>query len=236
MIYLVSNQQSFLNDFKYISLEESIEMLITLEEIGLDTETTGLSCHTKQLLSIQLGNQDFQIVYDIASYFGKIPKLLKEFMQNYKGLWIIQNAKFDLQFLYKQDIILKNVFDTMLAEIIITIGIQDDGRDLKTLAWKYCGAELDKSVRGKIIQVGLTKEVIIYAANDITYLPKIKRVQYKQLEAMDLLNAIKIDNNFVKVLAYIEFCGIKLDWSKWIKRSNQFSKESSEAVPSAFPV
>jgi len=229
MIYLVSNQKSFLNDFKYISLEESIEMLISLEEIGLDTETTGLSCHTKQLLSIQLGNQDFQIVYDIASYFGKIPKLLKEFMQTYKGLWIIQNAKFDLQFLYKQDIILKNIFDTMLAEIIITIGIQDDGRDLKTLAWKYCGAELDKSVRGKIIQVGLTKEVIIYAANDITYLPKIKRAQYKQLETMDLLNAIKIDNNFVKVLAYIEFCGIKLDWSKWIKRSNQFSEESSKA-------
>lgn len=221
MIYLVSNSTTFLNDFKIISLEEAIDKLSVLEEIGNDTETTGLSCHTKSLLSIQLGNEEFQIVFDIASYSGIIPKKLKDFMNQYDGIWILQNAKFDLQFFYKQDVILKKVYDTMLAEYILTIGLQDDGRDLKTLAWKYCGASLDKSIRGKIIQLGLTKEVIFYAANDITYLPTIKAKQLKLIQSRDLKPALDLDNAFVRVLAYIEYCGIKLDWNKWLKRTEK---------------
>jgi len=227
MIYLVSNNTSFLNDFEYISLSDSIEKLKDLDEIGNDTETTGLSCHTKSLLSIQLGNKDFQIIYDIASYNGIIPKELKEFMNNYNGIWILQNAKFDLQFFYKQNVILKRVYDTMLAEYILTIGLQDDGRDLKTLAWKYCGASLDKTIRGKIVKVGLTKEVILYAANDITYLPEIKRKQLVAIRHNDLENALNLDNAFVRVLAYIEYCGIKLDWNKWVVRTEQLLEDSN---------
>lgn len=225
MIYLVSNQTNIFPDFEYISIEDSINKIKDLEELGLDTETTGLSCHTKSLLSIQIGNDSIQIVYDIASYAGVIPNQLKEFMNNYNGIWILQNAKFDLQFFYKQKVILRHVFDTMLAEYILTIGLQEDGRDLKTLAYKYCGAELDKSVRGTIIKVGLTKEVILYAANDVVYLPLIKKKQLFELKCRDLLNAIKLDNAFVKVLAYIEYCGLKLDWDKWCIRSQHLSEE-----------
>ena len=228
MIYLVSNNTAFFEHFQIITLEESIAKLETLsEEIGNDTETSGFSCHTKSLLSIQLGNKDFQIVYDIASYGGIIPKKLKEFMNQYQGIWILQNAKFDLQFYYKQGVILKNVYDTMLAEYIITIGLQEDGRDLKTLAWKYCGASLDKTIRGKINQVGLTKEVIVYAANDVTYLPEIKRKQLRLIKDRNLENALKLDNAFVKVLAYIEYCGIKLDWNKWLIRTEKLLADSN---------
>ena len=50
MIYLVSNQSNaFDNIFKQITIEEAIEKLKVLEYIGNDTETSGLSCHTKQL-------------------------------------------------------------------------------------------------------------------------------------------------------------------------------------------
>ena len=228
MIYLVSNNTAFFEHFQIITLEESIAKLETLsEEIGNDTETSGFSCHTKSLLSIQLGNKEFQIVYDIASYSGIIPKKLKEFMNQYQGIWILQNAKFDLQFFYKQGIILKTVYDTMLAEYIITIGLQEDGRDLKTLAWKYCGASLDKTIRGKINQVGLTKEVIVYAANDVTYLPEIKRKQLRLIKDRNLENALKLDNAFVKVLAYIEYCGIKLDWNKWVARTEKLLADSN---------
>lgn len=226
MIYLVSNSTTFLNDFKSITLEEAIDKLSPLEEIGNDTETTGFSCHTKTLLSIQLGNADFQIIFDIASYSGIIPQKLKDFMNQYEGIWILQNAKFDLQFFYKQGVILKKIYDTMLAEYILTIGLQDDGRDLKTLAWKYCGASLDKTIRGKITKVGLTKEVIFYAANDITYLPEIKRKQLKAIKRLDLEAALRLDNSFVKVLAYIEYCGIKLDWDKWLTRAEKLIQDS----------
>lgn len=216
MIYLVSNQtNAFNNVFEQISLDQSIDMLFKLPVLGNDTETSGLSCHSKKLLTIQLGNADFQVVFDIESFGYQVPKKLVEAMKRYSGVYILQNAKFDLQFYYKQGIILKNVYDTMLAETILTLGLQTGGRDLKTITKKYCDVDLDKSVRGEIITKGLSERVIKYAAYDVVYLPEIMEKQMKLIERMQLKTALDLDNHFVKVLAYIEYCGIKLDWEKW---------------------
>ena len=87
-----------------------------------------MDCFTKALLLLQIGNKEFQVNFDISSFQGKIPKLLKDFLNNYHGLFILQNAKFDLKFLFRQDVILKKVYDTMLVETIITNGLQWSGR------------------------------------------------------------------------------------------------------------
>ena len=225
MIYLCTNRRSFWTDsfYEYIDLDEAINMLVSLPEIGNDTETTGLSCHTKKLLLIQLGNEEIQILFDIESYDYQIPNALKEFMNSYQGTWILQNAKFDLQFYYKQNVILQKVYDTMLVETIITLGlvefregkVKDVKRDLKTICKKYCNYEMDKSVRGEIIIHGLTPRVLQYAADDIRFLPLIKKKQQYYVKGLNLQNAVVLDNSFVRVLAYIEYCGIKLDWDKW---------------------
>lgn len=220
MIYLVSNQtNAFGGEFTQVTLSAAIAMLDTLEFIGTDTETKGLDCFTKDLLTIQLGNKDIQIVFDIASYSGKIPPELKEYLNTSERLFILQNAKFDLQFLYRQGVVLKRVYDTMLVETILTIGLQEKGRDLKTIVKKYCDVDLDKSVRGEIITKGLNAAVIKYAAYDVVYLEDIMVKQMKQVKMLELENAVKLDNEFVKVLAYIEYCGIKLDWQKWKTKS-----------------
>lgn len=220
MIYLVSNQKNaFDGIFNQISLTEALEKLSTLTNISNDTETEGLSCHTKQLLTIQLGNKYFQIVFDISSYQGQVPKELKDFMNEFEGTWILQNAKFDLQFYYKQGIILKHIYDTMLAEYIITLGLQEGGRDLKTIAKKYCNVDLDKSIRGEIVTKGLNSRVIQYAAYDVVYLEDIMEQQLKIIKAGKLQNALTLDNEAVKWLAYVEYCGIKLDWDKWKEQS-----------------
>ena len=96
MIYLVSNQtNAFNNEFNQVSLLEGIEIISKLRTIGADTETEGLDCFTKKLLTIQLGNKEIQVVFDIASYGGKIPSPLKNFMNTFDGIFILQNAKFD---------------------------------------------------------------------------------------------------------------------------------------------
>ena len=66
MIYLVThNPQLFENDlYKVISEEESLQLLENLTEVGVDTETGGIDPHTKQLLLVQLGCYDFQVVID----------------------------------------------------------------------------------------------------------------------------------------------------------------------------
>lgn len=222
MILLVSKQQNaFGGIFTQITIEEAIKRLSLLEVIGNDTETSGLSCHSKQLLTIQLGNHAFQVVFHIESYGGIVPKELKDFMNSFEGVWVLQNAKFDLQFYYKQGIVLKHIHDTMLAEYILTLGLQERGRDLATITKKYCNAELDKSIRGEIITKGLTTDVIKYAAYDVVYLPEIMEKQLKAIKSRKLEGALKLDNEAVKWLAYIEYCGIKLNWDRWKEQSHK---------------
>ena len=231
MIYVISAQtEAFGGAFPQLTVEEAIERLRPLPEISNDTETSGLSCHSKKLLLLQLGNYDDQYNFDIASFGYKIPKPLKDFMNEYEGTWLLQNAKFDLQFFYKQDVILKHIYDTMLAEYIITMGytefregkVKNVRRDLQTLARKYCDVYLDKSVRGEIIRTGLSERVIRYGADDIKYLGPIKEKQLQIIKAKRLERAVELDNKFVRVLAYIEYCGIKLDWNKWSVKAEEY--------------
>jgi DNA polymerase-1 len=230
MIYLVTNQVSFFNPnwFKIISLEEGINLLQGFAELGIDTETQGLDCYTKQLLLLQIGNAKFQVLFDISSYGGTIPPQLKDYLNTSTTLFLLQNAKFDLKFLFHQGVILTKVYDTFLAEVIITNGLQYAGRDLESLALKYCQKQLDKSVRGEIIKRGLSDRVLVYAAEDVEFLPQIKRMQLGVAKDLNLTNAIALDNSFVIVLAYVEYCGIKLDYDKWVKRTVKNVEEAYE--------
>ena len=224
MIYIVSRQtEVFDTKFTKVSVEEALRLLGPLNVIGLDTETTGFDCHTKKLLLLQMGCQDFQIVFDIASFEGVIPLKVKEFLREKKRTYIIQNAKFDLKFLYKQEVVLHKVYDTFLAEQIITHGLISEGRSLDKLVSKYYSDSpgLDKSIRDQFIGGKIDTKGIIYAAMDVVYLEGIARKQLDIAKKLDLVACINLDNSFVKVLAYIEFCGIKLDWEKWAKRTEE---------------
>lgn len=221
MVYLVTNQAYLFDSeaFKIISLEEGVDLLLPLEELSIDTETEGLDQFTKKLLLLQIGNYDIQVLFDIKSYNGKIPPLLKDFLNTTSKLCLFQNAKFDLKFLLAQEVLIRNVYDTMLVETIITNGLQYDGRDLASIVMKYCKVYLDKSIRGEIIEYGLSNAVLLYGANDIKYLPLVKELQLKKAAELNLEAAINLENAFVVVLAYTEFCGIKLDINKWVKRT-----------------
>lgn len=61
----------------------------------------------------------------------------------------------------------------------------------------------------------LTPDVIEYGAHDVKYLEKIKEGQEEKLAEKGLTVAIKWENKFCPVLAYTEFCGVKLDENKW---------------------
>lgn len=86
--------------------------------------------------------------------------------------------------------------------------------NLKKLGELYLGVELDKSVRGRIIYEGLTDEIILYSANDVKYLESIMNLQKEKLQEKELLTAIKYENSFLLPLAYMEYCGIKLNVDK----------------------
>lgn len=216
MIYLVTKQQSLWTSdrYKVISAEEALELLAPLSVVGLDTETMGLDPYTKELLTVQLGCAEFQVVIDCTSVDIH---LFKEYMENPQRMFLGWNIKFDLKFLYHQRIVPLRVYDGYLAEKLLWLGYPAGMHEmgLKAASINYLGVDMDKSVRGKIIQTGLTEDVIVYAAGDVSYLGKIRDKQLIELEKKGLLKAIDFENEFVKCLAYIEYCGAKLDVDKW---------------------
>lgn len=248
MIYLVTrNQELITNDiYKIIGVDESLSLLSPLDIVGLDTETSGLSCHKDKLLSLQLGCYDFQVVIDCSTIDVR---LYKDYIESDR-LFLFHNAKFDLQWLYKYHIVPYNVYDLFLAEKLMWLGypvrltpevwekIQCKRYDyvpadpkkkgskasyvlfmnLKKLGEMYLGVELDKSIRGQIIYKGLVGDVIVYAANDVKYLEKIRELQLMQLRKRGLLTAVEYENRAILPIAYMCFCGIKMDRTRWEKK------------------
>lgn len=215
-IYFVTGQSSLFGDedrpYKCISVEESLELLSTLKVVGLDSETKGTEIWQGTLLLLQLGNKKFQVVIDCLTVDVK---RYKSFLESDR-LFIIHNAKFDLRWLYKEGIVVRNVYDTFLGEKILFLGFPPGivSLSLQACVKRYRNVELDKTVRGKI-NGGLTNEVIIYSANDVVWLEDVMNEQVNLLTIRKQLAAMDIENRFVRVLAYIEYCGIRLDVNRW---------------------
>ena len=224
--YLITNQQSLFTPvgYSFSTVEKCLEYLETLDEVGVDTETKRFDPSVDtDLLSLQLGDDKKQFVIDCSTVSIQ---LFKDIME--RKLVIFQNAKFDLKFLYFFGIVPSKIYDTFLAERILTTGIPTARKGLDALVWNYCKQHMDKSVRGSIHREGLSTRVIKYAGDDVKYLSEIKRKQLEKAQELDLLKSISLDNEYVRVLAYIEHCGVKLDKDKWNKKCLEDKKYLKE--------
>lgn len=256
MIYLVSRNQHLFQSkrYKQIDFIEALAILSPLQVCQLDTETEGLDCHSKKLLTVQLGCTEDQIVFDWTTLNSSEKEELKHYLESDR-LFIGHNLMFDLTFLYKQDIWPKHIYDTMVAEQLIFLGYPRiitadlwmdlslnipaykyiDPREtqknkdpyyelsysLKATAERRLGIDIDKTVRGKIVNEGLTEEVIEYAGGDVMWLEKIADSQKEELEKQDLVDATKFECEFIKFLAYVKYCGVYLDPDKWRKKMDK---------------
>jgi len=226
MIYLVTNQRSAFTPIGYsiVSVDESLKYLNELNSIAFDTETRGFDPYTCGLISAQFGDGNKQYVVDCETVDINLYKNLLETKEI-----IMQNAKFDLRFLYYKGIVPVKVFDTMLAERILTTGDDRARRALDFLTYKYCKKEMDKTIRGNIHREGLSTRVIKYAADDVKYLHEIQRKQMVQINSKGLSRTMSLDNNYVRVLAYIEYCGVFLDSEKWQAKCDE-DKENMSGI------
>ncbi len=218
MIYLVSHNKSLFQTDKYIeaTMEQAMSVLLPLKLCQLDTETKGLDCHTKALLTIQLGNKNNQVVIDWTTLTLKEKQMVKNYLESDR-LFLGWNLMFDLTFLYVQGIYPKHIWDGMIVEQLLYLGYPAQMREksLKAAAWNYLNINIDKTVRGKIINDGLTTEVVIYAAGDVTYIEDIKEKQDIEVEKQGMKLAVELECEFVKSLAYFKYCGVHLDITKW---------------------
>ena len=254
MYYLITNNKQFgagetftrtnplFHNIQQISVEKSLELLSQYNIIGFDTETTGLDCHKDKITMLQLGTFVDQFVIDCLTVDIQ---LYKHILEDKTILKIGANLKFDIQFLYSNNIIIDNVYDVLLAEYVIYNGLNSErlkniylkyGKEfnltpdvlkkylrkaqngwysLFALVYSYCGAVLDKEIRNKLSE-GLTTQNIEYAAKDVKYLQAIMIEQVKIAKDTECLKAVNLENRFVRVLAYVEFCGLGISRERWV--------------------
>ncbi len=216
MIYLVTREQKLFEnpEYKTITIEESLQLLNDCKVLQYDSETTGRNARLCSILCIQFGNKekDFQIVIDCTTIDITI---YKDILEN--TLLVGQNLKFDLQFLYNYGIIPLYVYDTMIVEQLLYLGYPSGiiSYSLASIAQRRLSIDIDKSIRGQIIWRGLDTEVIVYAANDVKWLEDIMWSQVADCKKKQCLLGAKLECDFIPAVSYLEWCGIKLDESKW---------------------
>ena len=216
MIYVVTREQKLFESdaYKIISIEESLQLLNDCKVLQYDSETAGKNARLCNILCIQFGNKekDFQIVIDCTT----INVLLyKDILEN--KMIIGQNLKFDLQFLYNYNIIPRKIYDTMIVEQLLYLGYPSGiiSFSLAAIAQRRLNIDIDKSIRGQIIWRGLDTDVIVYAANDVKWLEDIMWSQVEDCKKKECLKGAKLECDFIPAISYLEWCGIKLDESKW---------------------
>jgi len=167
-------------------IETAYEKLIQAKVLGCDTETNSLSARGGKIFSVQFSDGDFSVL--IPTSEGVSLGRLATILENPAITKIFHNAKFDLEFLRESGYQVQNIYDTMIAEKVLTKGAGQSASLAETL-YRYFAVDLDKSQRAKFNRNwnGVwTQDLVDYALSDVVYLPELKKQQELWLERLDL--------------------------------------------------
>lgn len=223
----------------------SIKLLIDMlrkkpDRISLDTETTGLDPFTAQLLLVQLGVSGEIFVINRGGVGAGFIKELVNIISTNNTKCVGHNIKFDIKVL-KVDtgIWINNVYDTMIAESILTAGIGDKLYSLQKLVLKYCNVDMSKDVRLSFLDMkqgdSFTDQQIKYSANDLVYLFGIQDSQTEEINKCNMGKVLVLEMNLVPTVARMEYRGITLDvdhWNKLITDCETSIKDIAERLKS----
>jgi ribonuclease D len=167
-------------------IEMARERLCSAEVLGCDTETSGLGARTGKLFSVQFSDGEFNVLVPVSEGIALGP--LADVLADSTIVKIFHNAKFDLDFLGENGYHVESVFDTMIAEKVLTRGANQSSSLAETL-YRYFAVDLDKSQRAKFNRNwdGIwTEELIDYALSDVVHLPRLMREQADWLAKLGL--------------------------------------------------
>ena len=160
--------------------------------IGCDTETSSLNSRFGKIFSIQFSDGDFNLLVPLSE--GVKLGRLGEILLDESIIKIFHNAKFDLDFLSAIGVRVINVFDTMLAERVLTRGANQSASLAETL-YRYFAVDLEKSHRSKFNKSwdGIwTEDLVEYALSDVTHLPALMLEQRSWMEKLGLVDEFEM--------------------------------------------
>ncbi|HTO16743.1 MAG TPA: DNA polymerase I [Edaphocola sp.] len=214
------------HDYKIIRTLEEISELINhlsqFKEICFDTETTGIDPNQAEIVGMSFSVEPNKAFYvPIADNKEEAFKLVNAFAPLFENLdltWIGQNLKYDLIILKRYGQFLAgDTFDTMVAHFVAE---PEGRRNMDILAQQYLNYDpipitdlIGKKGKGQLTMRDVELEKAAeYAAEDADITLQLKEkikplLKEKEVEAV----FYQADNPLVKVLANIEYEGIKVD-------------------------
>lgn len=106
----------------------------------------------------------------------------------------------------------------------------DSGVSLQALCKRYLNEYMSKEVRGQIIYKGLVTEVIEYAAGDVKPLYRIMQKQLAILKQLNMVQAAKVECEFVPCCAYYEWCGVHMNIELWQEKMRKDKEKRDNAL------
>ncbi|MBT0812103.1 DNA polymerase I [Litoribacter ruber] len=238
---LIQTLETTAHSYHLIQTEEEIKELLPYleaqEELCFDTETTSLNPNAAELVGISFA------YVSLEAFFIALPadqekakallELLRPIFENEKITKIGQNVKYDLLVLKNYGLELRGpIYDTMLAHYLI----DPEGRHsmdwLAELYLNYKPVSITTLIGKKGKNQGNMRDVDAnliadYAAEDADITLQLKHVldpKIKENQLEKLLYDVEVP--LIKVLAAMEFEGIRIDTESLAELSKELEQES----------
>jgi DNA polymerase I-like protein with 3'-5' exonuclease and polymerase domains len=205
--------------------------LVQARCIGLDIETSGLDPWRDTVTALSISDGTEALVIDLR---GVEPEALRDWLERHvfdNKLVIIHNALFDLVFLRHRTgcAYPERLFDTFLAETLLTAGLFEDGDDdddgetarrvrmscsLAAAAKRRLGVLLDKDsdIRtGFQVEAEWSEAMLRYAAEDSRVLVPLYQRQRQALRNEQMVTVAKIEFDALPVFCEMRLRGIAVD-------------------------
>jgi DNA polymerase-1 len=218
-------------------------------EFAIDTETSSLDAHQADLIGISLSTKIGKACYIPIGHKFKgclekevVIKKLKPLLEDMSIKKIGQNIKFDFIVLFKQGINMNSMEDTMLMSYVLDAGKNRHNMDTlseihlkhKTISFKEIVGTGKKEINFSDVELDKAME---YAAEDADITYRLYKIFSKNLKLEKLTNIYEIfEKPLIKILAFMEIEGIKVD-NKFLKvLSEKFEKKINKLEKEVFKI
>jgi len=238
--YLIKNEKE---------IDKWIEEAEENGELAIDTETSSLDAHQADLIGVSLSTKIGKACYiPIGHNSGTcikkeiVIKKLKTLLEDKSVKKIGQNIKFDFIVLNNHGIEMSSMEDTMLMSYVLDAGKNRHNMDTlseihlnhKTISFKELVGSGKNEINFNDVELNKAME---YAAEDADITYRLYKIFNKNLKLEKLTNIYEIfEKPLIKILAFMEIKGIKVDSKFLEKLSIKFKKKIKDLEKEIFKI
>ena len=228
-------------------LDRWIEEAEELGEVAVDTETNSLDPHQAELVGISLSTKIGKACYVPIGHKSQkclskelVIKKLKPLLEDLSIKKIGQNIKFDFIVLFHHGINMSSMEDTMLMSYVLDAGKNRHNMDTlseihlghKPIAFKDLVGIGKKQLNFSEVEIDKAKD---YAAEDADITLRLYKKFQKSLKSEKMINIYEtFEKPMLKILAFMEIEGIKIDKEFLKSLSSKFKKKIEKIEKEVF--